>query len=87
MSPDVSANPTKLCPTCGTRVSAEAVRCLVCGSDLSGVSQAVAVGGGEGKVALARQPHPGDHPFATGGHWLAGHLLGDWSDVGLCRHW
>lgn len=52
MSPDVSANPTKLCPTCGTRVSAEAVRCLVCGSDLSGVSQAVVVGGGKAKSPL-----------------------------------
>jgi LysM repeat protein len=27
---------TKLCPTCGTRVSEDAVRCLVCGTDLSG---------------------------------------------------
>lgn len=27
--------PTKLCPTCGTRVSEDATRCLVCGSDFT----------------------------------------------------
>lgn len=32
--------PTKICPTCGTRVSAEAARCLVCGSDLAGGEKA-----------------------------------------------
>ena len=26
---------TKLCPTCGTRISEDATRCLVCGSDLT----------------------------------------------------
>lgn len=31
---------TKLCPTCGTRVSEEASRCLVCGSELSNGSDA-----------------------------------------------
>jgi LysM repeat protein len=36
MSPDTSSKPTKLCPTCGTRVSEDAVRCLVCGSELTG---------------------------------------------------
>ena len=35
MSPETPSKPTKLCPTCGTRVSEDAARCLVCGSDLS----------------------------------------------------
>ncbi len=32
MSPETT--PTKLCPTCGTRVSDDASRCLVCGAEL-----------------------------------------------------
>jgi len=32
MSPDTT--PTKLCPTCGTRLSDDATKCLVCGADL-----------------------------------------------------
>lgn len=32
------STPTKLCPTCGTRVSEDATRCLVCGSDLTASS-------------------------------------------------
>jgi LysM repeat protein len=36
---DTSPKNTKLCPTCGTRVSEDATRCLVCGSELtSGMS-------------------------------------------------
>lgn len=35
MSTETPSTPSKLCPTCGTRVSADATRCLVCGSDLS----------------------------------------------------
>jgi LysM repeat protein len=35
MSPETTPTPTKLCPTCGTRVSEDATRCLVCGADLS----------------------------------------------------
>ena len=35
MSPEKSSTPTKLCPTCGTRVSEDATRCLVCGTDLT----------------------------------------------------
>ena len=33
MSPETPTS-TKLCPTCGTRVAIDAVRCLVCGADL-----------------------------------------------------
>lgn len=32
MSPDT--NPSKLCPTCGTRLNEDATKCLVCGSEL-----------------------------------------------------
>ncbi len=35
MSTKSPSKPTKLCPTCGTRVSEDADRCLVCGSDLT----------------------------------------------------
>ncbi|OQY93485.1 MAG: hypothetical protein B6D39_02775 [Anaerolineae bacterium UTCFX2] len=35
MSPESKSTPTRLCPTCGTRVSIDAARCLVCGTDLS----------------------------------------------------
>ncbi|MBN1535148.1 MAG: LysM peptidoglycan-binding domain-containing protein [Anaerolineales bacterium] len=35
MSPEIPSKPTKLCPTCGTRVSADATHCLVCGANLA----------------------------------------------------
>jgi len=35
MSPETPSKPSKICPTCGTRVSAEATRCLVCGTSLA----------------------------------------------------
>ncbi len=35
MSPETPSKPTKLCPTCGTRVSADATHCLVCGANLA----------------------------------------------------
>ncbi|MGB7094748.1 MAG: LysM peptidoglycan-binding domain-containing protein [Anaerolineales bacterium] len=39
MTSEIPSKPTKLCPTCGTRVSEDASRCLVCGSDLSGTEK------------------------------------------------
>lgn len=35
MSLETPSKPTKLCPTCGTRVSEDALRCQVCGTDLT----------------------------------------------------
>ena len=35
MTLEKSSTPTRLCPTCGTRVSQDASRCLVCGTDLT----------------------------------------------------
>jgi len=35
MTTETDSKPTKLCPTCGSRVSEDAARCLVCGSDLT----------------------------------------------------
>jgi LysM repeat protein len=36
MSPDAQSQKTKVCPTCGTRLSESATRCLVCGTELGG---------------------------------------------------
>lgn len=36
MSPDKSTENKKICPTCGTKIKADAERCLVCGSKLNG---------------------------------------------------
>ena len=35
MVQDTPSKPTKICPTCGTRVAEEATRCLVCGTEFS----------------------------------------------------
>ena len=34
MTPESNTSPTKICPTCGSRVKEDATRCLVCGADL-----------------------------------------------------
>jgi LysM repeat protein len=39
MTPETNTSPTKLCPTCGTRVKEDATRCLVCGADLDTVDK------------------------------------------------
>jgi LysM repeat protein len=44
MSPEKNTSPTKLCPTCGTRVKEDATRCLVCGADLANVEKVAAAG-------------------------------------------
>jgi LysM repeat protein len=38
MSPDIPTSSTKVCPTCGTRLSENATRCLVCGKALSSIA-------------------------------------------------
>lgn len=35
MSPESNPKQTKVCPTCGTRLSENAIRCLVCGTELA----------------------------------------------------
>jgi LysM repeat protein len=35
MTLESNTKPSKICPTCGTRISEDATRCLVCGSDLT----------------------------------------------------
>ena len=40
MTPEISTSPTKLCPTCGTRVKEDATKCLVCGADLTNIEKA-----------------------------------------------
>lgn len=35
MSPEPDSKKTKICPTCGTRLSESATRCLVCGTELT----------------------------------------------------
>lgn len=35
MSPETPSQKTKICPTCGTRLSESATRCLVCGTELA----------------------------------------------------
>jgi LysM repeat protein len=40
MTPETNTSPTKICPTCGSRVKEDATRCLVCGADLISVDKA-----------------------------------------------
>jgi len=39
MSPETPSKSTKLCPTCGTRLSEDTTKCLVCGTDLDASEQ------------------------------------------------
>jgi len=40
MSPETDNKKTKICPTCGTRLSENATRCLVCGAELTAKASA-----------------------------------------------
>lgn len=51
-----SGNKTKVCPTCGTRLSENAVRCLVCGTEFTVQPQAKIVKKAEKSVQATRLP-------------------------------
>lgn len=40
MSPETNTSPNKVCPTCGTRLSENATRCLVCGRNFTTTTKA-----------------------------------------------
>jgi LysM repeat protein len=50
------SNKTKVCPTCGTRLGENAVRCLVCGTEFSVQPQAKVVKKAEKSVQATRLP-------------------------------
>jgi LysM repeat protein len=56
MSPESSPSKTKVCPTCGTRLSENATRCLVCGTVFSAQPQAKVAKKIEKSVQASRMP-------------------------------
>src|SRR5688572_12548928 len=57
MSPDnTSNNKTKICPTCGTRLSDNAARCLVCGTEFAPRPEPKVVRKAERSVQASRMP-------------------------------
>ena len=55
MLQEPSSQKTKVCPTCGTRLSENATRCLVCGTELS-VKAAVKSKKAEDTIQASRMP-------------------------------
>jgi len=51
-----SNNKTKICPTCGTRLSENAMRCLVCGADFNAKPGPKAVKSAQKSVQASRMP-------------------------------
>jgi len=56
MSPEPSTSKTKVCPTCGTRLSENATRCLVCGTQLSARPEPKVAKKVEKSVQASRMP-------------------------------
>ncbi len=56
MSPDNPSQKTKVCPTCGTRLSENATRCLVCGTEFNPKSEIKAAKKAEQAVQASRMP-------------------------------
>jgi LysM repeat protein/ribosomal protein L40E len=57
MSPDnAPKQKTKICPTCGTRLSENATRCLVCGTELGAKPEPKAVKKAEKAIQASRMP-------------------------------
>ena len=56
MSPEPASSKTKVCPTCGTRLSENATRCLVCGTELGAKPEPKVVKKAERSVQASRMP-------------------------------
>ena len=56
MSLETNSNKTKVCPTCGTRLSENATRCLVCGTDFNAKPEPKSAKKVEKSVQASRMP-------------------------------
>ncbi|MBI3151539.1 MAG: zinc-ribbon domain-containing protein, partial [Chloroflexi bacterium] len=57
MTPEpTSSTKTKVCPTCGTRLSENATRCLVCGTEFNARPEPKIVKKAEKSVQASRMP-------------------------------
>lgn len=56
MSTESTSSKTKVCPTCGTRLSENAARCLVCGAEFSARPEPKVVKKAEKSVQASRMP-------------------------------
>lgn len=56
MSPETKSQKTQVCPTCGTRLSENATRCLVCGTELAGKPEPKAAKKVEKAVQASQMP-------------------------------
>jgi LysM repeat protein len=56
MSPESNPSKTKICPTCGTRLSENATRCLVCGTEFNARPEPKAAKKAEKSVQATRMP-------------------------------